>query len=300
MTDTVPPGATARAIQHHYDVGDDFYRLWLDRRMVYSCAKWADGDDLEQAQLRKLDHHIAAARARGAARVLEIGCGWGAMLERLTQECGVGRAVGLTLSEAQRAHIAARAWTGVEVRLESWADHAPAAPYDAIVSIGAFEHFARLDMTEAQRIAAYAMFFARCRDLLADDGRLSLQTFAYGAARPRAAAADAASTRFLASEIFQETDPPTLAELAAATVGTFEVVALENDRLGYARTCKEWLERLRRARPQAVALVGEATYARYQRYLEYSFVGFHTGNLDLYRVTLQRTRRRGRGPTTAP
>jgi cyclopropane-fatty-acyl-phospholipid synthase len=291
MTAPAQPGATARAIQRHYDLGNDFYRLWLDERMVYSGARWGDGDDLERAQLRKLDHHVAAARAAGAARVLDIGCGWGAMLERLTREHGVQCAVGLTLSEAQRQSVAEHDWPGVEVRLETWAEQQPAAEYDAIVSIGAFAHFARLEMTEAQKVAAYAAFFGKCWTLLRRDGRLSLQTFAYGAARPRAEAVGAASTRFLADEIFQETDPPTLANIAEAIGGTFEIVALENDRLGYARTCKEWSERLRRARPRAIELVGEATYARYQRYLEFAFAGFTTGNLDLYRIALQRTRR---------
>ncbi|MCU0865528.1 MAG: cyclopropane-fatty-acyl-phospholipid synthase family protein [Planctomycetes bacterium] len=296
MTTLPQPGASARAIRHHYDLGNDFYRLWLDRGMVYSGAKWAEGDDLERAQLRKLDHHIEAAAARGAARVLDIGCGWGALLERLVTQCGVVSAVGLTLSDAQAEFVRARALPGVEVRVESWADHEPPAPYDAIVSIGAFEHFARLDMSERQKVEAYAAFFRKAWSLLRPGGRMSLQTFAYGAGRTRAQAVAAASTRFLADEIFQETDPPTLANLAEAAVGAFEVVELSNDRLGYARTCKEWSGRLRARRAEAIDLVGAAAYERYQRYLDFAFLGFTSGNLDLYRVTLQRTRRLGATP----
>tara|TARA_R110002073_G_scaffold98742_2_gene226270 strand:+ start:103 stop:996 length:894 start_codon:yes stop_codon:yes gene_type:complete len=292
MTPQAQPGATARAIQHHYDLSNDFYKLWLDPGMVYSGAKWAEGDDLERAQLRKLDHHVHEARAQGAERVLEIGCGWGAMLEHLTRRNGVGHAVGLTLSAAQQQFIQERRLPATEVRLESWADHQPDQPYDAIISIGAFEHFARLDMDEAEKVEAYAAFFDKCWEMLPRDGRLSLQTFAYGSGRPRKQAVDDPSTRFLASEIFQETDPPTLANIADAAVGTFEIVSLENDRHGYARTCKEWVDRLRGKRSQAVALVGEAGYERYQRYLNYAFLGFASGNLDLYRVTLQRNKRR--------
>ena len=292
MTVQAQPGATAKAIQHHYDLSNEFYQLWLDPGMVYSGAKWAEGDDLERAQLRKLDHHVQQARAQGAARVLEIGCGWGGMLRHLTQENGVGHAVGLTLSAAQKEFIEARDLPCTEVRLESWADHHPGEKYDAIISIGAFEHFARLDMSEQEKVDAYAAFFEKCWEMLPRDGRLSLQTFAYGSGRPREQAVGDASTRFLAREIFQETDPPTLANIANAAVGTFEIVALENDREGYARTCKEWVDRLRRKRSQAVELVGEAGYERYQRYLNYAFLGFASGNLDLYRVTLQRTKRR--------
>lgn len=286
------PGATARAIQHHYDLSNAFYELWLDRGMVYSGAKWADGDDLERAQLRKIDHHIDQANARGKQRVLDIGCGWGTLMHRLTGEFGVEQVVGLTLSAAQKEYIEARKVPNAQVRLESWADHQPEQPYDAIISIGAFEHFARLDMSEDEKVSAYAAFFDKCWEMLPRDGRLSLQTFAYGSGRPRKQAVDDPSTRFLAAEIFQETDPPTLANIADAAVGTFEIVALENDRDGYARTCKEWIERLQAARPQAVELVGEEGYQRYQRYLNYAFLGFASGNLDLYRITMQRTKKR--------
>ena len=111
----------------------------------------------------------------------------------------------------------------------------------------------RLEMTERQKVDAYAAFFRKCWKLLRRDGRLSLQTFAYGAARARGDAVGAESTQFLASEIFEETDPPTLANIAEAAIGSFEVVALENDRHGYARTCTEWSTRLRNARAQAIA-----------------------------------------------
>ena len=90
----------------------------------------------------------------------------------------------------------------------------------------------------------------------------------------------------------QTGDRRSFANIADAAVGTFEIVSLENDRHGYARTCKEWVDRLRGKRSQAVALVGEAGYERYQRYLNYAFLGFASGNLDLYRVTLQRNKRR--------
>lgn len=281
-------GASAQAIQQHYDLSNAFYGLWLDRNRVYSGALWQDGDTLESAQIRKLEHHIAAARASGQSRVLDIGCGWGALLQRLSREHQVAEAVGLTLSRAQYEWVRALAIPKTEVRLEAWQEHRPATPYDAIISIGAFEHFATLDMSEAEKVDAYRQFFEYARDILVRDGRLSLQTFAYGSACPRESAKAKGSTEFLAREIFRETDPPRLANIAEAMQGYFEIVDLHNDRSGYARTCKEWLENLRRNREAAIAEVGEAAFERYQTYLSYSFIGFTTGNLDLYRITLGR------------
>src|SRR5829696_3873616 len=104
----------AAAIRHHYDVGNDFYRLWLDPSLTYSCAM-PDGpdDSLAAAQERKLRWHLDAVRADRAARVLDVGCGWGALLERLARERGVRRSVGLTLSDEQAAYVEALALPGV-------------------------------------------------------------------------------------------------------------------------------------------------------------------------------------------
>lgn len=281
-------GASAEAIQAHYDLSNDFYALWLDENMVYSGALWRDGDGLAGAQVRKLDHHVAAAHAAGAAAVLEVGCGWGALLRRLVGHHGVERAVGLTLSRAQKEYVDALGLEGVDVRLESWQDHRADGHYDALVSIGALEHFARLEMTDSEKVAAYRRFFEKSHSLLRPRAFLSLQTFAYGSARPRAAAVEEESTQFLGQEIFRETDPPRLADLAAAIEGTFELVEMHNDRAGYARTCKAWLENLRTRRAEAEALVGEDVCERYERYLAYSFIGFTRGNLDLYRIALRR------------
>lgn len=281
-------GASLQAIQDHYDLSNDFYRLWLDPNMVYSGALWEDGDTLEQAQIRKLEHHITSARAQGGARVLDIGCGWGAILRRLVENHGVKQAMGLTLSDAQASWVRSLGLPNVAVRVESWVDHVPEGPYDAIISIGAFEHFARLESSEAEKVESYRKFFERCQQWLRPDGYLSLQTFAYGATRTRSEARSAPATRFLAEEIFRETDPPRLVNIAEATEGTFEVVALRNDRRDYARTCRTWLKNLKDNRAQAVRVVGEEAVVRYERYLEYSFLGFESGNLALYRITLKR------------
>jgi len=277
--DSPARGASVEGIQRHYDLGDDFFRLWLDENLIYSCALWELGDSLETAQLRKLDQHVAEARAAQAKRVLDVGCGWGALLSRLVQHHRVSTAVGLTLSRAQATHIAARATPGVDVQLESWEDHAPNAPYDAIISVEAFEHFARPGLSSHQRVERYGFFFERCRGLLVEGGWMSLQTSAYGLGRYRPC---------IFSDMFPESDLPRLAEIAAATEHLFEIVRVYNDRAHYTRTVGVWLERLQARRQEAVTIAGPETVERFEKYLKFVAHGFHQNTFELYRITLRR------------
>jgi cyclopropane-fatty-acyl-phospholipid synthase len=283
-------GASAQAIQHHYDVGNDFYRLWLDPTLTYSCALWNEDDHddmLEIAQRRKIQLHAQWAHARGAARVLDIGCGWGAVLQHLVQEQGVRRAVGLTLSQRQAEWIASFPHPSIEVRLEGWTEHVPAAPYDAVVSIGAFEHFARPEWDDEQQLAAYRAFFARCHGWLRPGGWLSLQTIAYGAV-DRTQLRMSSQVRFIAQEIFPESALPTLGQILQASDGLFEVVALRNDRDNYERTCRVWCRRLTAQRRQAVAAAGADVMARFVRYLRLSAASFQFGQTYLLRLAFRR------------
>jgi cyclopropane-fatty-acyl-phospholipid synthase len=283
-------GSSPAAIRKHYDIGDEFYRLWLDPTLSYSCALWRENeasDKLGEAQIRKMDYHIDQACARGALRVLDVGCGWGALLTRLVKAHGVERAVGLTLSQAQAAWVASRSEPRLEVRLESWMDHTSTSPYDAIISVGAFEHFAKPEWSDAEKVAAYRAFFERCRDWLKPGGRLSLQTIAYGNVDWQEIK-DAPGRRFLLGDVFPESGLPTLGNLVAAWDGLFELVSLRNDRADYWRTCRVWLERLTAQRAEAVALVGEEVVARYLRYLKFAAVLFNHGQCCLLRIALQR------------
>lgn len=280
-----PIGASAAAIQSHYDAGNEFYQLWLDDSRTYSCAMW-DGatSTLEAAQRRKHDWHIVESGAAGGRRVLDIGCGWGGTLKRLVTDYGVERAVGLTLSEAQRKHVESLQLPGVEVRLESWAEHAPDEAYDAIISIGAFEHFARFGISPREKIESYRAHFAACHELLAPGGCMTLQTMAYGdIPRDRAYAEP-----FIAEAIFPESDLPRLADIAEACEGDFEIRTLRNDREDYARTYRAWFNGLRAHRESAVALVGEETVQRYERYLRTFCYSFGMGAFHLLRMVLRR------------
>lgn len=276
------PGASPKAIQFHYDVGNDFYKIWLDETMTYSSALWDKADTLEQAQLDKLDYHIEKSEAKDCQKVLDIGCGWGATLNRLTSKAGVSQGVGLTLSDEQANHINKQGWPGVEVNVESWSDHDPKQQYDAIISVGAFEHFAKLGMTTEEKIEGYRNFFQRCYNWLPEGGCLSLQTMSY----ENSSRED--FSPFFASQVFPESDLPRLSEIAIAIDRLFEVVTIRNDRQHYARTSLEWRKRLLANREAAAKVVSEETIDVYDKYLHLWAVGFHVGSMGLLRLQLRK------------
>jgi cyclopropane-fatty-acyl-phospholipid synthase len=282
-------GGSASAVRYHYDVGREFYQLWLDPTMTYSSALWDMGnpdESLEQAQHRKIDYHLDNARVRRGGSLLDVGCGWGGLVTAASRSRGAARMVGLTLSEDQAAYVESLALPGMQVRLESWTEHRPQALYDSIISIGAFEHFAKPEDTIAQKIEVYRDFLARCAAWLAPDGRMSLQTIAYGT-MDREEASD-----FINTEIFPSADLPTLTEVTQAAHGVMEICSVRNDRLHYARTFAAWAENLRRRHDESVALVGEETTRRYERYLTQSSVGFMMGKISLLRFEMRPVERK--------
>lgn len=284
MAETLPGaapggGASRSAIAKHYDLGNAFFAVWLDDGMTYSAGLWDGVDGLDAAQRQKLDFHIDWARARGANHVLDVGCGWGSLLERLVREAGARTAVGLTLSAEQASYIQRRNLPGVEIRLESWVDHSTSIPYDAIISIGAFEHFVSPETPPEERVSIYRRFFSSCRSWLKPNGMMSLQTIAY--ARGRFTGGSIAS-------IFPESDLPRLDQIVSALDGQFEILELRNDRSDYARTCQSWLTRLSGRRHEAIALVGERTVRHYEAFLAASARGFEAGVFSLLRIRLRR------------
>lgn len=276
-------GASAQAIRSHYDVGDEFYRLWLDPTLTYSSGLWlAPSQGLEQAQINKIDWHLSHAGVHAGGRLLDVGCGWGGMMFHAVKQYSVRQAIGLTLSQAQARSIASAAVPQVEVLCESWETHRPSQPYDAIVSVGAFEHFARLDQDPEHKVAGYRAFFQFCHDALLKGGRLSLQTIMYETT-------DRSDfSRFFATEVFPESDLPRLDEIVRASRGIFEILALRNDRDDYESTLREWLRRLRSKRAEAVRQVGEAVVARYEHYFNLLIIGFHQASMNLGRIVLRR------------
>lgn len=276
-------GGAASAIRHHYDASNAFYGLWLDESMTYSCGLWdedTDRSDLRKAQRTKLDYHLRNVDIGTRRHILDVGCGWGSLAKRALEYPNVLSATGLTLSDAQYSQLQTEAIERLEVCKQSWIEHEPRQPYDAIVSIGAFEHFARPGQSSAEKLGVYSEFFERCRSWMGMEGRLSLQTIAYGTMEPHEA------SDFINTHIFPDSELPMPHEVLATARGIFEVRSMRNDREHYGLTCELWHQNLRKRRKEAVALVGEEKVEQYERYLRMSSFGFYSGQICLLRLAL--------------
>ena len=287
MTSISERGASAESIQHHYDVSDNFYSLWLDESMTYSCGLWQNEDDyLPRRRRGRLITWFPASGAGGRQRVMDIGCGWGSAMQRLVAEHRVEHVTGLTLSAAQARRIEALGDPRLEVRVQDWADFVPDEPYDAAISIGAMEHFVKFGWERSRKVAAYRRFFEKCHESLKPGAGMALQTIGKGnVVLDEQGLKD---TVFIAQHIFPESDPPRLAEIIHATEKLFEVKSVVNHREHYARTCSAWLERLQANRTKAVEIAGPEKVEVYETYLKASIRQFRLGHANLYRISLCR------------
>ena len=270
-----------RAVTFHYDVSNDFYRLWLDRRMVYSCAYFTSQDeDLDLAQERKLDYLCRKLRLRPSQRLLDIGCGCGALVIHAAKHFGV-RAEGLTLSEPQvewaRARIAEAGLTNeAKIDLRDYREISSdgSQPYDAIVSVGMAEHVGR------EKLPAY---FSAVHRALKPGGVFLNQAIGEGVV-PRP---DNRNGSFIEEYIFPDGDIPPLPNmLRAAESAGFEIRDVENLREHYALTLRHWLRRLETHHAEALSFVDEATYRVWRLYLAGSADGFRRGHIAVYQTLL--------------
>ena len=282
----------ARAIAHHYDVSNDFYTLFLDPLMVYTCAYYRDPDGkLEQAQADKLDLVCRKLRLGPGETLLDIGCGWGSLSIWAAQHYGV-RAHGVTLSRAQAEYAAERIRReGLDGRClvehRDFRDLPEGAPYDKIAAIGVIEHVG---------IPNYRAFFGRVHAMLKDGGLYLNHGITRNFYWKRTSQTD-----FLYRHVFPNGDLAGLTEmLIEMERARFEILDVDGLRLHYALTCRQWAERLQARAEEARALVGERVYRTWLLYLSCSAVAFETGSIGLYQVLMQKhgDRTRGDAPRT--
>ncbi|WP_459651543.1 class I SAM-dependent methyltransferase [Kitasatospora sp. Ki12] len=280
-------------MRHHYEVPNELYRLILGPTMMYSGGYWEDGEDLvavlDEAQERKLDAFTDLARAAHTAKVLDVGCGWGTMLNRLTTVHGVKRAVGVTLSRTQADFVDALNNPAIQARVESWEDHRLAdgeEAYDAAFCINALEHFVLSSLTPKERTQRYRVFFKQIHSLLKPGARFVLHTMTVENPPLRRQLLD--DLKFLQREEFEGCHIPRLPELAAGLDGLFEVTEIRNEPESFARACRAWLKLLAARRDEAVAMTDETTVARFERYLDIFAYTLEDHIFNNFRVTLTR------------
>ncbi|MFO1340995.1 MAG: class I SAM-dependent methyltransferase [Burkholderiaceae bacterium] len=273
----------ADQVRFHYDIGDDFFALWLDPRRVYSCAYFPEPDmGLAQAQEAKLDLICRKLQLAPGQRLLDIGAGWGALLFWAAEHYGVN-AVGVTLARNQHAHIERlideRGLRGrVEVRLLDYRDLRPEGGFDRIASVGMFEHVGHA------RLQAY---FAHTRALLRPGGLMLNHGIAAGGLGH--AQLGAGMGDFIERHIFPGGELVHVSEAAhcLARAG-LELLDAENLRPHYARTLWAWSAGLEQQLARARALTNEATVRAYRLYLAGAAMCFERGWLALYQLLLAR------------
>jgi len=267
----------AVAIAYHYDVSNAFYAAWLDAEMVYSCAYFRSPDDsLETAQLQKIDHVLRKLQVRPGDRLLDIGCGWGALIRRAASRFGA-RALGITVSRNQFEYAQERiAADGLgdrcEVRLEDYRD--VVGRYDRIASVGMFEHVGLRHLRD---------YFARIRDLLADDG--IVLNHGITSTDPDSAETPWEGGEFIERYVFPRGELPHLSlALKEMCAGGLEPVDVENLRRHYALTLRHWAQRFEDAAPVLRQMVDQRRYRIWRVFLAGSADGFDQNRMALYQI----------------
>lgn len=280
VLDPSPPGSSpatpddAAAIAHHYDIPTEFYRLFLDPRLLYTCAYYRrPEDDLETAQTDKLERVCRKLRLRAGEALLDLGCGWGGLAIHAAERYGVV-STGVTLSAAQAAwarDAVARAGQPVTIRQTDWAALAPRPQADAVSALGLLEHVGP---------ARYDAFFQHVRRLLCPGGRLLVQTITRVPSQH-----ETSGLEFLRRYVFPGGGLATAGTVVAAMERSgFQVQDVEAMGAHYARTTRHWVERLQASAAAAQSLVGERGYRTWLGYLAAASVGFAAGFVDVHQV----------------
>jgi cyclopropane-fatty-acyl-phospholipid synthase len=264
-----------RNIHHHYDIGNDFYKLWLDERMVYTCAYFQNpGVSLEDAQLAKLDHVCRKLRLQPGETVLEAGCGWGALALHMARHYGVS-VTAYNISGEQIAYARQRARAeGLDGKVEFLEDdyRNVCGEFDAFASVGMLEHVGPDHYQELGAVIDRS---------LKDNGRGLIHSIGLNYPRPM----DAWTER----HIFPGACPPSLAQMMQIFEPfDFSVLDVENLRLHYARTLEHWLQRYEANADRVTEMFDPEFVRAWRLYLAGSLTAFKTGSMQLFQVSFAR------------
>jgi cyclopropane-fatty-acyl-phospholipid synthase len=267
----------SEAIHFHYDVSNEFYALWLDRAMVYSCAYFESSDaDLDAAQQAKLDHICRKLSLKAGENFLDIGCGWGALVIHAARHYGV-RAHGITLSSqqlkvAQERISQAGLDDRVSVELLDYRDLPGEAVYDKVASVGMFEHVGLKNLP---------VYFSTAHRVLKPKG-LFLN---HGITHEAEGWDKCLSTEFINRYVFPDGQLDTISNIQRFMEhAKFEIADVESLRQHYAMTLRHWVARLERQRGRALQYVNEATYRVWRLYMAACSLEFESGEIGIYQV----------------
>ncbi len=280
--------ADREAIQHHYDVSNEFYALWLDEHMVYSCGYFHEPDDtLDEAQLQKLDHICTKLRLSPGERFLDIGCGWGALVIRAAEKFGV-HATGITLSENQQRLAnerirAAGLGQRCKVVLQDYRDMPGEGVYDKIASVGMFEHVGLRNLP---------VYFSVVRRLLKERGLFLNHGITSSDTHNRAVGLGAGE--FIGRYVFPKGELPHLHRVVHdMSAQNLEVCDVEGLRPHYAKTLGMWSDRFEKNMQAAVAASSERTARIWRLYLAGCAYAFEQGWVSIYQVLSSRQTKPG-------
>ncbi|MFN4003810.1 MAG: class I SAM-dependent methyltransferase [Hylemonella sp.] len=276
------------AIQYHYDVSNEFYQAWLDPRMVYSCAYFENGDEtLEQAQLKKIDHILTKVQLQPGQRLLDIGCGWGALVMRAAEKYGA-RCVGITLSQRQFELASERVRAAglqdrVEIRLQDYRD--VQGQFDRITSVGMFEHVG-LDYL--------VPYFARIRELLTDDGWVL--NHGITSTDPNDGETRHGGGRFIDRYVFPQGELPHISTvLKTMQEGGLEALDVESLRRHYARTTALWSQAFEAQGERLQQMVDQKHWRIWRVYLAGCAWAFDHDEISIYQVLCRKAGRLAHG-----
>jgi cyclopropane-fatty-acyl-phospholipid synthase len=276
------------AIQYHYDVSNEFYQAWLDPAMVYSCAYFEHGDEtLAEAQTKKIDHILTKVRLQPGQRLLDIGCGWGALVMRAASKFGA-RCLGVTLSQRQFELATERVRAAglqdkVEIRLQDYRD--VQGQFDRITSVGMFEHVGLDYLTE---------YFGRIRKLLADDGWVL--NHGITSTDPNDGETSHGGGRFIDRYVFPQGELPHISTvLKTMQDGGLEATDVESLRRHYARTTGLWSQAFEANGEKLRGMVDERRWRIWRVYLAGCQWAFEHDEISLYQVLCTKSGRQAHG-----
>ena len=268
-----------KAVSSHYDVSNEFYALWLDRRRVYSCAYFKNADDtLERAQEQKLDHICRKLALKPGERFLDIGCGWGGLILWAAENYGVS-SVGITISQNQYDYVRDYVRTHglaekVEVRLMDYRDLPDAEPFDKIASVGMFEHVGLRNLP---------VYFRKIYSLLKPGGLV--MNHGITSVTFDDETMDETNREFIDKYVFPDGELTHISKVLEAMAREgLECADVENLRPHYAKTLWHWVDRLENNADQARELVGEKKFRIWRTYMGGFAVAFERNWDAIYQV----------------